>query len=48
MRQEARAIMEKHRGIKRTNFNYIEFILRQEMNKLRMLQEANIRSINHV
>jgi len=42
MRTEARELMEKHRSIKRSNFNHIEFILRTESNKLRMLKEANI------
>ena len=48
MKDEARALMEKHRGIKRTNFNYIEFVLRLEANKLRMLQEARVSDIHHI
>ena len=48
MKDEARALMEKHRGIKRTNFNYIEFVLRLEANKLRMLQEAQVSDIRHI
>ena len=47
MSQEARSFMEKHRGIKRTNYNYIEFVLRTESNKLMMLKEANISNIAH-
>ena len=45
---DARALMDKHKGIKRTNFTYIEFVLRMEMNKLMMLKEANISNINHI
>jgi len=30
--------MEKHRNIPRKNFSYIEFVLRQESNKLQMLK----------
>ena len=40
--------MDKHKGIKRTNFSYIEFVLRNESNKLRMLQEANIENIRKI
>ena len=48
MQLEARALMEKNRKIPRTNFNHIEFVLRQESNRLRMLKEANISSIKKV
>ena len=40
--------MEKHKGIKRTNFTYIEVVLRNESNKLRMLQEANVENIRKI
>ena len=40
--------MDKHKGIKRTNFSYIEFVLRNESNKLRMLQEANVENIRKI
>ena len=33
----ARAIIEKHRNIPRRNYTYTEFILRQELNKLRQM-----------
>ena len=48
MKFEARALMDKHRLIKRSNFNYIEFILRLESNKLQMLKEANVSSIQKI
>ena len=48
MASQARALMEKHRGIPRTNFTYIEFVLRLESNKLQMLKEANVNSIKHI
>ena len=40
--------MDKHRGIKRSNFTYIEFVLRLESNKLQMLKEANISNIQKI
>ena len=42
---EARALMDKHRKIPRTNFGYIEFVLRQESNKLQMLKLSNVQGI---
>ena len=48
MTTDARALLEKHRHIKRTNFTYIEFILRMESNKLMMLKEANVNNITRV
>ena len=37
--------MDKHRTIPRTKFNYIEFVLRQERNKLRDLMQANVKNV---
>mmetsp|Transcript_35019 Transcript_35019/g.46075 ORF Transcript_35019/g.46075 Transcript_35019/m.46075 type:complete len:82 (-) Transcript_35019:135-380(-) len=48
MSSDARALMEKHRHIKRTNFTYIEFVLRMESNKLMMLKEANVSNISRI
>ena len=48
MRHEARSLLERHRTIPRTNFSYIEFVLRTESNKLRMLKEANVANIRHL
>ena len=39
--------MEQHRNIPRTNFNYIEFVLRNEGNKLRMLKQAKIDRVTY-
>lgn len=38
LQDEARAVMAKHRDIPRRKFQYIEFVLRQESNKLQMLK----------
>lgn len=46
LRAQARALMEKHRGIPRTNFRYIEFVLRTEQNKLQTLIQSNISNIS--
>ena len=48
MKGEARALLEKHRKIPRTNFSYIEFVLRMEANKLQMLKEASVSNIRHI
>ena len=48
MCSDARSLLEKHRKIPRTNFTYIEFVLRTESNKLQMLKEANISNIRHI
>lgn len=42
----ARAIMDKHRDIPRRKYNYIEFVLRTEINKLEMLRQSNVSSIS--
>lgn len=42
---QARSLLEKHRSIPRRNYQHIEFVLRQESNKLQMLKNANISSI---
>ena len=45
LRIAARTLMEKHKDIPRTNFNYIEFVLRTEANKLQTLKMSSIDSI---
>ena len=46
LQTQVRDLMAKHRTIPRSNFGYIEFVLRQESNKLQMLKHANISSIS--
>ena len=40
--------MDKHKSIPRTNFNYIEFVLRNEANKLKTLKMANLDAVSTV
>ena len=40
LKANAREIMEKNRTIPRRNFNYIEYVLRTEINKLETLKKA--------
>lgn len=42
----ASSTFRKHRDIPRTKFDRIEFLMRQESNKLDMWKEANIEHIN--
>ena len=48
LEHNARTIMETHRDIPRRKYNYIEFILRTEINKLEMLRTANISSVQRI